>query len=105
MPSARQLTGQLAGVRRSRQRPRLAQRSSMRRNSLSRAARLVSSSSRFGTITMSNPGASLFRRNISRTSRFALFLTTAPPSFRVAAIPSRPVGKPFAKRNRVKQRP
>ena len=36
------------------------------------------------------PGAILLRRKISRISRLALFLWTAPPSFLVAAIPRRP---------------
>ena len=38
-----------------------------------------------------SPGAILLRRKTSRISRLARFLSTAPPSFLVAAIPSRPI--------------
>ena len=60
---------------------RRGRRSRRRRYSASRALRLASSSSRFGTTTMSKPGAILLRRKTSRISRLARFLSTAPPTF------------------------
>ena len=45
--------------------------------------------SRRGTTTTSRPASGLWRRNSSRDTRFARFRITAPPSFRVAATPSR----------------
>jgi len=75
------------------------------RNSLSRAVRLASSTFRLGTTTMSNPPTGLLRRKTSRISRLALFLWTAPPSFRVAATPSRPYVRSVGSANNVKSRP
>jgi hypothetical protein len=54
--------------------------------------------------TTSNPGAILLRRKTSRMSRFARFRWTAPPSLRVAAMPSRPTVLPFGRRKTVLNR-
>ena len=48
---------------------------------------------------MSIPSAILFRLNNSRVSRFMRFLTTALPSFREAATPSRLTVPPFEMTN------
>ena len=80
-------------------------RSSSCRNSASKVLRLASSSARFGMTTTSNPGAILLRRKTSRISLLARFLATAPPNFRVAAIPSRPSCRPFGRRKKVPNLP
>ena len=85
-------------------RQRRGRRSSSRRYSASKALWLTSSNTRFGITTTSNPGAILLRRNTSRISRLALFLATAPPNFRVAAIPRRADSRPLDRRNSVQKR-
>lgn len=83
----------------------LGRRSSCRRNSASKALRLASSNARFGMTTTSNPGAILLRLNTSRIKRLARFLETAPPNFRVAAMPRRPTWRPLRSRKNVPNRP
>jgi hypothetical protein len=60
-----------------------------------------------GTSTKSSPAplARLFRRKVSRKSRFSRFRTTAPPSRRPAASPSRSLSSPFSTASSEKSEP
>lgn len=73
--------------------------------SFSRCGKGASSSSRRGTTMTSSPGSGVWRRNSSRARRFARLRTTAEPSFRVAATPTRDRLVPFGVTNRVMNRP
>ena len=55
--------------------------------------------------TMSMPGRPFRWRNSSRTRRFARFRRTAPPTRRVAMMPSRATSVPFGRVKSVRKRP